>query len=123
MSKSISGSASRPRFRSATTVFAFAVVCLALIFSANFRRAAAVTLMAAWGFEGVTTTNTGQTPIIGGSSAADSGALTTGSAFTGFHTSASTVWSNPAGNGSTKSVSSDHWGIGDYYQFLFSTSA
>src|SRR5262249_48929727 len=44
------------------------------------------------------------------------------SAFTGLHASAATVWSNPAGNASAKSVSSDHWAVGGYYQFSFSTS-
>src|SRR5215831_19557943 len=47
--------------------------------------------LAAWSFEGVTTTNTGQTPTISvGSATADSGVLTAGSSFTGFHTSPST---------------------------------
>src|SRR5262245_45848287 len=82
---------------------------------------AAGTVLSSWGFEGVTTTNTGSTPTVSvGSAAADSGALTVGSAFAAFHASASTVWSNPAGNASAKSVSSDHWGVGDYYQFSFS---
>ena len=79
--------------------------------------------LAAWSFDGVTTTNPGQTPsITGGSATADSGVLTAGSAFTGFHTTAATAWSNPAGNGSPKALSSNNWGVGDYYQFSFSTS-
>ena len=83
---------------------------------------AAGTTLSSWGFEGATTTNAGQVPSFSaGSGVADSGILTSGSAFTAFHTSASTVWSNPAGNGSAKSVSSNNWGIGDYYQFSFST--
>src|ERR1700742_2802043 len=82
-----------------------------------------VDVLAAWGFEGVTTTNTGTTPVISvGSPAADAGVQTGGSAFTAFHASASTVWSNPAGNASVKSVSSNNWAVGDYYQFSFSTS-
>ena len=56
-----------------------------------------------------------------GSAVADSGLLTTGSLFTALHASASTVWSNPAGNGSIKSISSNNWSEGDYYQFSFST--
>src|SRR5439155_9308812 len=32
------------------------------------------------------------------------------------------VWSTPSGNGSTKSMSSGNWAIGDYYQFSTSTS-
>ncbi len=39
----------------------------------------------------------------------------------GVHASASTVWSTPAGNGSTNSVSGNNWGINDYYQFQVST--
>ena len=81
------------------------------------------TTTASWGFEGVTTTNTGTDALISvGSATADAGALTTGSAFSAHHTSASTVWSNPAGNGSTKSVSSNNWGVGDYFKFLFNTT-
>ena len=79
-------------------------------------------VLAAWSFESVTTTGTGTTPVITGSAAADSGVLTAGSSFTGLHASASTVWSNPVGNGSAKAVSSEHWAVGDYYQFSFSTS-
>ena len=81
------------------------------------------TAIAAWGFETVTTTGTATTPTITGSASADTGAQTTGSSFTGLHASASTVWSNPVGNGSAKSMSSEHWGVGDYYQFLFNTTA
>lgn len=39
----------------------------------------------------------------------------------GIHASASTVWSTPAGNGSSESFSSNNWAIGDYYQFATST--
>jgi T5SS/PEP-CTERM-associated repeat protein len=39
----------------------------------------------------------------------------------GFHASAATVWDNPAGNGSTESMSSNNWALGDYYQFRIST--
>ncbi len=79
-------------------------------------------VLAAWGFESVTTTGTATTPVITGSAAADSGVLTAGSSFTGLHASAATIWSNFAGNASAKSFSADHCGIGDYYQFSFSTS-
>src|SRR5205807_6793111 len=64
----------------------------------------------AWSFDSVTTTNTGTTPVFsGGSAAADSGVLTASSSFTGLHASSSTIWSHPAGNASSKSVSSYHW--------------
>lgn len=52
-------------------------------------------------------------PTTAGPHAAEVG---TGSA-TGFHTSASSVYSNPAGNGSLESFSSNFWAVGDYYQF------
>jgi len=35
----------------------------------------------------------------------------------GSHASSSTVYSNPAGNGSLESFSSNFWAIGDYYRF------
>jgi methionine-rich copper-binding protein CopC len=40
----------------------------------------------------------------------------------GFHTSALTDWTTPAGNGSADSFSSNNWAIGDYYQFSTSSS-
>lgn len=39
----------------------------------------------------------------------------------GYHASASTVYSNPVGNGSAESYSSSFWAIGDYYQFSVSS--
>ncbi len=41
---------------------------------------------------------------------------------TGFHASASAVYSTPAGNGSPHSYSSNVWAVGDYYQFEVSAS-
>ena len=109
----------------AAGLFAWFAIALAVLPS---RTAEAVVnppapdVLAAWGFEGVTTTGTATTPTITGSPVADSGVLTAGSSFTGFHANALTVWSNFAGNGSSKSFSAEHWGVGDYYQFSFSTS-
>lgn len=40
---------------------------------------------------------------------------------TGYHTSGSTIYSNPVGNGSSESFSSDRWASGDYYQFKTSS--
>jgi hypothetical protein len=79
-------------------------------------------VIASWGFEGITTTNTGMTISVTGSSVADAGVLTAGSTFTSVHTSASTVYSNPSGNGSLKAVSSNNWAVGDYFQFKASTT-
>jgi hypothetical protein len=39
----------------------------------------------------------------------------------GFHASALTDWSNPVGNGTVESWSSNNWAIGDYYEFHVST--
>ena len=71
--------------------------------------------LADWTFETsafTSVTNTGTAPL-NTSIAPEVGA---GSA-TGLHASSSTFWQTPTGNGSTKSLSSDHWTQGDYYQF------
>src|SRR6266550_6429424 len=114
----------RRRFAILITVGVFCALSAALIFGPSLRSvSAAGVVLAGWGFEGVTTTNSGQTPVITvGSATADSGALTAGSAFTAFHTSVATTWSNPAGNGSVKSLSANNWSVADYFQFSFSTS-
>lgn len=54
--------------------------------------------------------------------AADAGALTTGSMLSGSHALAATTWSSPSGNGSTYSLSSNNWSVGDYYQIAVSTA-
>jgi hypothetical protein len=54
--------------------------------------------------------------------AANSGALVSGSMLSGTHSSASTVWSSPAGNGSTYALSSNAWNVGDYYQISLATT-
>lgn len=63
-----------------------------------------------------------------GSSIAGSGSIFSGIlAETGIgqassvHADALTVWSSPVGNGSLESFSSDHWAIGDYYEFQTTT--
>jgi len=70
----------------------------------------AVTQIADWTFET-------SAPVTAGPFAAEVG---TGSAL-GFHAGAS-VYSTPAGNGSTHSFSSNTWAVGDYYQFSVSTT-
>ena len=84
----------------------------------------AQTTLVAWTFEGVTAASTAASilSITTGSAVADVGVATSGSAVSAFHTSASTVYSNPAGNGSLKSLSSNNWGVGDYYQFKLTTT-
>lgn len=57
-------------------------------------------------------------PTTAGPHAAEIG---TGTAL-GFHTDGTTTYSNPAGNGSVESFSSNAWTVGDYYQFSVSTA-
>ena len=82
-----------------------------------------VPALSKWTFEGVTTSNTGTIPNISvGSGVADQGILTSGTLFSAAHASSGTVWTNPAGNGSLKSVTSTNWATGDYYQFKANTT-
>ncbi|MGL2966865.1 YDG domain-containing protein [Flavobacterium sp. XGLA_31] len=82
-----------------------------------------LTAIAKWTFEGVTIATPGSTAVItAGSAVADQGLQTSGSLFSSTHASTATIWSTPAGNGSTKSATSDHWAVGDYYQFKVNTS-
>lgn len=57
-------------------------------------------------------------PTTAGPHAAEEG---TGQA-SGWHVNNATAYTNPAGNGSAESFSSDKWAIGDYYQIQFSTT-
>ena len=53
---------------------------------------------------------------------ADSGDVTAGSSLSSSHAAAATAYSSPTGNGSTYSLSSNNWTIGDYYQVSVSTT-
>jgi hypothetical protein len=93
------------------------VSAIAMTFALTFAMAFAVAVpasaastLAEWTFES-------SVPASAGPHAAEVGIGTA----TGFHASASTVYSNPAGNGSTESFSSNNWSVGDYYQFQLST--
>jgi len=70
-------------------------------------------VLAEWTFET-------SVPITAGPHAAEGGVY--GGAATGFHADSAAVYSNPVGNGSPESFSSNTWGAGDYYQFETSTS-
>jgi hypothetical protein len=83
------------------------ISCLALFASLALVQAQTI---AGWTFET-------SVPATAGPHAAEVGS---GSAL-GFHNSGSTVYSNPVGNGSGESFSSNFWGVGDYYQFQVST--
>lgn len=60
-------------------------------------------------------------PATAGPFAAEGGALAASSFASGLHASSATVYSNPVGNGSAESFSSNTWAIGDYYQFSTSS--
>jgi len=72
-----------------------------------------------WNFESpFAVSNTGVSPLpSGGSLSADIGSGTASA----LHATAGTAWSNPAGNGTSQSLSSNNWTLGDYYQFQVST--
>jgi hypothetical protein len=71
-----------------------------------------VDTLALWTFEQSMPTNAGP-------HAAEFGIY--GGDATGFHSSASTVYSNPVGNGSLESFSANNWNFDDYFQFTTST--
>jgi hypothetical protein len=73
-----------------------------------------------WSFDNITISGTGQTPTITGSGA-DVGMQTEGTSVSGFHTSVSTVWSSPVGNGNVKSISSNFWSTNDYFRYNVNT--
>ncbi len=76
-----------------------------------------------WTFEGIATSNTGISPVLTtGSINADAGSQTSGSSFLAVHAIPLTSWTTATGNGSTKSLNSNTWSVGDYYQFASSLS-
>ncbi|MEW5967884.1 MAG: PEP-CTERM sorting domain-containing protein [Pseudomonadota bacterium] len=85
----------------------FSILLAATLFaSAN----ASADTLAQWTFETSAPTTAGTfAPEVGSGSAL------------GFHASSSVVYSNPVGNGSGESFSSNYWSVGDYYQFQTST--
>lgn len=85
---------------------------IALLAAAGIASAANADVLANWTFEV-------SVPIDAGPHAAEGG-INGGNA-TGFHNSQATVYSNPVGNGSLESFSSNNWEAGDYYQFTTST--
>lgn len=87
----------------------FSVVCAVSMMAA----VAKADILAAWTFET-------SVPITAGPHAAEGGLV--GGDATGFHASGAAVYSNPVGNGSFESFSSNTWAIGDYYQFETSTA-
>ena len=81
--------------------------------------AASADVIAGWSILTAVTATTAATYSYG---AANLGAQVSGSMLSGTHSSASTAWSSPAGNGSTYALSSNAWDVGDYYQISLATT-
>jgi predicted extracellular nuclease len=79
---------------------------------------AATTIIAQWTFESPNTPATATAAVYPNAIAPAVGSGNAG----GVHTSASTAWSTPVGNGSAYSFSSNYWSVGNYYQFRTSTA-
>jgi hypothetical protein len=92
------------------TSFAAALIAAAIGMVACCGPASAATL-ATWTFETSLPATAGPfSPEVGAGSGL------------GFHASPNTIYSNPVGNGSAESFSSNTWAIGDYYQFSTATA-
>ena len=109
--------------RSASSFLVWVGSKLALAAVSVLMAAAAITaparanIIAAWNFE---TSNYAGTATTSAALSADAGGVGTA---VGVHAGAATVWSAPAGNGSSKSFSSNTWAVGDYYEFQVSAAA
>jgi uncharacterized protein len=96
------------------------LVCLAVALSmlpAHTAQAAAG-IIAQWTFESPNTPATATAAVYPNAIAPTTGSGNAG----GVHTSASTSWLTPVGNGSPASFSSNNWAVGNYYQFSTSTT-
>lgn len=90
------------------------VVAVAALFC--IASSAQATLLAEWTFQVSVPATAGPHAAEGGLNAG------VGSPAIGLHASGATVYSSPAGNGSSNSFSSNTWAVGDYYQFCTSTA-
>ena len=90
----------------------------ALAVACAFVSSAQAALVAGWTMPTAVVATTGSNYTYG---AANQGDQTTGSSLSGYHASAATAWSLSAGNGSTYALSSNNWGVGDYYQVTVDT--
>jgi uncharacterized protein len=79
---------------------------------------AATTIIVQWTFESPNTPAAATAAVYPNAIAPAVGSGNAG----GVHTSASTAWSTPVGNGSPASFSSNNWSVGNYYQFSTSTA-
>jgi len=92
------------------------VLALAAFFASSGTTGAGLITIANWTFET-------SVPTTAGPHSAEGGLQAGVAAATGFHASGTTTYSNPAGNGSPESFSSNNWTtLGDYYQFQVNLS-
>lgn len=77
--------------------------------------ASASVVLANWTFET-------SVPTTAGPHEAEHGLFAASSFASASHASGAVTYSNPVGNGSSESFSSNNWAIGDYYQFTTSTT-
>jgi hypothetical protein len=90
--------------------------CLFIFLFTCLGSAASADTIATWNFEVNTPADLSNSSTIGGINADVGNGVASG-----FHASANTDWTTPAGNGSLNSLSSNEWAIGDYVQFNVST--
>lgn len=92
---------------------------IAVILSSTAVVSASATVIQEWTFESSTLPGSGTT-VQAGTLAGSVYGL--GAGASGVHTSASTAWTSPLGNGSDHSWSATRWAVGDYFEFSLSTS-
>ena len=95
--------------------------CLASMLALNLTSAKA-DILADWTFQSALSTNNiiGAGLTTNGTQSGVQADIGTGTA-SASHATAGSVWSIPAGNGSTNSWSVNNWSVGDYFQFQVST--
>jgi MYXO-CTERM domain-containing protein len=96
------------------------LVAASLITAGAVSMSASAALVAGWSMSTAVAAATTGTDYTYG--AADLGEATAGTSLSGFHAVAATIWSSPTGNGSSYSLSSNNWSIGDYYEISLSTT-
>ena len=94
-------------------------IIVAAVAASTLSLSASGAVIASWSMTTAVAATTGVSYTYG---VADSGDMTAGSSLSSSHAAAATAYSSPSGNGSTYSLSSNNWAIGDYYQVSVSTT-
>ena len=95
------------------------ILILAVAATSLISMSASAAVIASWSMPTAVPGSTAGTSYNYG--AANAGELTSGTMLSSAHAAIATIYSSPAGNGSTYSFSSNSWAIGDYYQVSVST--